>query len=59
MTSTMCDDSPEQKRPNFSLVNNSATNGISRTSNVTQLKSGGTKKLVIKNFRGEHVVMII
>ncbi|CAL8119031.1 unnamed protein product [Orchesella dallaii] len=49
---SMMEDSPNAaKRPNFSAISNSNSNGISKTNSVLMVKSGVAKKLVIKNFR--------
>ncbi|GJQ68033.1 hypothetical protein Trydic_g10668 [Trypoxylus dichotomus] len=47
----MSDNSSERnKRPNFSAV---GSNGINRNVNIINIKTSGTKKLVIKNQKGE------
>jgi cullin-4 len=44
------------KRPNFSVVINSTLNGVSKASSTSLTKSGSTtKKLVVKNFRGNEM----
>lgn len=45
-----------QKRANFSAL---SQNGVFRTNPVTVSKPGITKKLIIKNFRGEYFMIEI
>lgn len=51
-------DASNQKRANFSALT-PANNGLNRTAPLVNLKTGGTKKLVIKNFKGSlgHIMI--
>lgn len=52
MASVMSEESPNAaKRANFSAISSNNSNGISKTNLI--VKTGATKKLVIKNFRGK------
>lgn len=46
----MAEDTRQDKRANFSALTD--TNGMTRTSSMSSGKSGSSKKLVIKNFKG-------
>lgn len=47
----MAEDTRQDKRASFSITEHSA-NGMARTSAVASGKTGTSKKLVIKNFKG-------
>lgn len=54
MASMMSEESPNAaKRPNFSAISTGNSNGISKSN--LMVKTGATKKLVIKNFRGKEI----
>lgn len=48
----MAEDTRQDKRASFSAIPEHNTNGMARTSAVASSKSGASKKLVIKNFKG-------
>lgn len=48
----MAEDTRQDKRANFSAITEHNTNGMARTSALGTNKSGASKKLVIKNFKG-------
>lgn len=48
----MAEDTRQDKRASFSAITEHNTNGMARTSAVASSKSGASKKLVIKNFKG-------
>lgn len=48
----MAEDTRQDKRANFSAITEHNPNGMARTSALGSNKSGASKKLVIKNFKG-------
>lgn len=48
----MAEDTRQDKRASFSAITEHSRNGMARTSAVVSSKSGASKKLVIKNFKG-------
>lgn len=48
----MAEDTRQDKRANFSAITEHNPNGMGRTSALGSNKSGASKKLVIKNFKG-------
>lgn len=48
----MAEDTRQDKRANFSAIAEHNPNGMARTSALGSNKSGASKKLVIKNFKG-------
>lgn len=48
----MAEDTRQDKRASFSALTEHNTNGMARTSAVASGKTGASKKLVIKNFKG-------
>lgn len=54
----MAEDTRQDKRASFSAITEHNTNGMARTSAVASSKSGASKKLVIKNFKGIVTVVI-
>lgn len=48
----MAEDTRQDKRASFSSIAEHNTNGMARTSAVASSKTGASKKLVIKNFKG-------
>lgn len=48
----MAEDTRQDKRASFSAITEHNTNGMTRTSAVASSKTGASKKLVIKNFKG-------
>ena len=48
----MAEDTRQDKRASFSAITEHNPNGMARTSAVASSKSGASKKLVIKNFKG-------
>lgn len=48
----MAEDTRQDKRASFSAITEHNRNGVARTSAVASSKTGASKKLVIKNFKG-------
>lgn len=48
----MAEDTRQDKRASFSAITEHNRNGMARTSAVASSKTGASKKLVIKNFKG-------
>ena len=48
----MAEDTRQDKRASFSAIAEHNTNGMARTTAVASGKTGASKKLVIKNFKG-------
>lgn len=48
----MAEDTRQDKRASFSSITEHNTNGMARTSAMASGKTGASKKLVIKNFKG-------
>lgn len=48
----MAEDTRQDKRASFSAITEHNRNGMARTSTVASSKTGASKKLVIKNFKG-------
>lgn len=48
----MAEDTRQDKRASFSAITEHSRNGMARTSAVSSSKTGASKKLVIKNFKG-------
>lgn len=48
----MAEDTRQDKRASFSAITEHNRNGMARTSAVASSKTGPSKKLVIKNFKG-------
>lgn len=50
----MAEDTRQDKRASFSAITEHSRNGMARTSAVASAKTGASKKIVIKNFKGTH-----
>lgn len=48
----MAEDTRQDKRASFSAITEHSRNGMARTSAVASTKTGASKKIVIKNFKG-------
>ena len=53
----MAEDTRQDKRASFSAITEHSTNGMARTSAVASSKTGASKKLVIKNFKGNKSIV--